>query len=188
MVMLLSIKNSWKVAWHNQKIELFIVFSGIVSAVILATQTSWDATFCAKVALVFNDSHLNRIISASAIILGIYIAAISIIATSILGITEDMLKKNKDKDLLQITFSGMMVNTMLVFFCVLFDVTETWHGILLIALLAIAFVSFVKFMCLMFLIFQANFNQLSKQISREESEKEDFFTILKGIEQKLSNK
>lgn len=99
-----------------------------------------------------------------------------------------MLEDGKDKELLQIVFSGMMVNTVLVFFCVLFDVTTTWQGILLIALLAIAFVSFVKFMHLMFLIFQANFCQLSKQITNEELEKEEFFTLMKRIEQKLSMK
>lgn len=184
----MSIKGFGKTAWHNQKTELLIILISIVLGITLALNEPWNVLFCTKVIPTFDDSRLSLIISAIAIILGIYIAVISIIATSVLGITKDMLEDGKDKELLQIVFSGMMVNTVLVFFCVLFDVTTTWQGILLIALLAIAFVSFVKFMHLMFLIFQANFCQLSKQITNEELEKEEFFTLMKRIEQKLSMK
>lgn len=173
---------------HNQKIELVTVVLSIVLGVVLTVHKPWNIIFCARVIAFFTDSRLNRIISATAIILGIYIAAISIIATSVLGITKNMLEDKKDRELLQITFSGMMINTILVFFCVLFDIAEMWQCIFLMALLTIVFVSFVKFMHLIFLVFQANFNQLSIQISCEESEKEDFFTILKKIEKNTSDK
>lgn len=185
--MSLSIKNFMRTVWHNQKLELLIIACGIVSGIAMALNVSWGISFCAGIVPVFDGSRLSLIINAAAIILGIYIAVISIVATSVLGITRDMLAKGRDRQLLQMTFSGMMVNTVLVFFCVLFDVEAIWQCLLLIVLLAVAAVSFVKFMYLVFLIFQANFNQMSKQITEEELEREELITLLKKIERKLSS-
>ena len=75
---------------------------------------------------------------------------ISIIATSVLGITEDMIQKGKEQQLLQIVFAGMVINSLLVFMCVLFNVDVGWRALIISALLAISTVAFVKFMWLYF--------------------------------------
>lgn len=184
----MSTKYIVKTIWQNQKAESITLLGGIICGFSLHQNEVFYSRFQEIVVQTFDSSRMSLVISAVAIILGIYIAVISIVATSVLGITKDMLEKRKDKQLLQIIFSGMMVNTFLVFFCVLFDISTAWFGLLLITLLGIAFVSFIKFMCLIFKIFQANFNQQAKSITNEELEKEELITLLKKIEQKLSSK
>ena len=184
----MSIKNVMKTIWKNQKIELFVLMGAIVFGVVLFLNAEGCNDFSNEIMMAFDDTRLDFIISSIAIILGIYIAVISIIATSVLGITKDMLEKKMDKQLLQIVFSGMIINVVLVFFCVIFSITIVWQALIVITLLLISFVSFLKFILLLFLIFQANFNQMSKQITEETLEKEELITLLKKIEQKLSKK
>lgn len=137
--------------------------------------------------LAYSESRLTLIISATAIILGIYIAVISIIATSVLGITEDMIRKGKHEQLLHIVFTGMMVNSVLVFLCVLFDVDTGWKAVIISAFLSISIVSFFKFMWLLFLIFQANFLAMGKSIEEDRRENQELLTILNKIERKIKD-
>ncbi len=179
-----------KLILKNQKIEIAILILGIVLGVAMHQCTNIYCYFTNIVVPAFDNDRLSLVVNAVAIILGIYIAVVTILATSVLGITIDMLKKKKDVQLLHIVFSGMTINIVTVFFCVLFeiDVAHIYNCLVLIILLLIAFVSFLKFMHLIYLIFQGNFNQMAKDITNDELEKEELFTILKQIEQKISTK
>lgn len=179
-----------KLILKNQKIEIFILMLGIIFGVAIRQCTNIYCYFSNVVVLAFDSDRLSLVVNAVAIILGIYIAVITILATSVLGITVDMLEKKKDVQLLHIVFSGMTINIVTVFFCVLFefDTAHIYNCLILLIFLIIAFVSFLKFMHLIYLIFQANFNQMAKDITSNKLEKEEFLTILKQIEQKISTK
>ena len=65
----------------------------------------------------------------------------------------------------------MVINSLLVFMCVLFNVDVGWRALIISALLAISTVAFVKFMWLLFLIFQANLIVMERSIRAERLEK-----------------
>ena len=184
---LLQIKKYIQTALINQKIELLVVASSVVVCFLKNKCTVLNAWIEDVLTLAYSESRLTLIISATAIILGIYIAVISIIATSVLGITEDMIRKGKHEQLLHIVFTGMMVNSILVFLCVLFDVDTGWKAVIISAFLSISIVSFFKFMWLLFLIFQANFLAMGKSIEEDRRENQELLTILNKIERKIKD-
>lgn len=186
--MLLSIKRFLSIVWKNQKLETMVAALSIAYGIFLTQKPQCRIAFFNRTTALFSDTRLSLIIGAISIILGIYIAVISIIATSVLGITRDMLKRGKDKDLLQITFSGMAINAAEVFFCLFFELNAAWKNLVLLALLVMSLIAFIKFMVLTFLIFQANFSQLAKQIDMDEAERADAMTLLNKIEKKISEK
>lgn len=172
----------------NQKMELAIAIGGITLGVFMHCNTTVLLWFDQTVVQMFDSDRVSLIVNAVAIVLGIYIAVVTILATSILGITKNMLEEKKDRQLLHVVFCGMIVNVVIVFYCVLFRADAVWSVFILIVLLIISAISFVKFMHLMFLILQANFDQMAKMLTTEEREKEELLTLLKKIEQKQPSK
>ena len=169
----------------NQKLESLIAIVTII-ACLIGEKVDWlGQTIENHLACAFDTNRLSLIVSAEAIILGIYITVISIIATSVIGITEDMLKKKRDCQLLQIVFTGMFANCALVFVCVLFDINVVWKAVVVCGLLAISIASFLKFMFLIFLIFKANFDTMGRVIDAEREGREELLTLLKRIESRL---
>lgn len=185
---LLQIKKHIQTVLSNQKIELLIVAGSAAAAYFLKNKCTVLNDWIENVLVVaYSGDRLNLIISATAIILGIYIAVISIIATSVLGITEDMIRKGKHEQLLHIVFTGMLVNSVLVFLCVLFGVDKGWEAVIISTFLAVSIVSFFKFMRLLFLIFQANFLAMEKSIEEDRKKDQELLTILNKIERKIKN-
>ena len=175
----------FKTALKNQKIEILIAIITVITYLMREKITWLHQVIENHLACAFDTNRLSLIVSAEAIILGIYIAVISIIATSILGITEDMLKKKRDCQLLQIAFTGMFANCVLVFVCVLIDINTGWKAMVICGLVAISIVSFLKFMVLIFLIFKANFDAMGRAIDAESKSREELLTLLKRIENRL---
>lgn len=60
--------------------------------------------------LYFEQDRLNGIATFFAITIGVYIAVITVLATSEIGISKEMLKKNLDKPLIDIIIVGMVEN------------------------------------------------------------------------------
>lgn len=174
-----------KTVLKNQKLEILIAIMTIIACLIREKADWLHHAIESHLVCAFDPNRLSLIVSAEAIILGIYIAVISIIATSTLGITEDMLKKKRDSQLLQIVFTGMFANCVLVFVCVLFDINTGWKAVAVCGLLAISIVSFFKFMVLIFLIFKANFEAMGRAIDAEREGREELLTLLKRIEGRL---
>lgn len=182
----MQIKKIVQTIFKNQKLEATIVVLAFCGYLFRNQYAVLSELIENTLVVAYSEHRLNLIISATAIILGIYIAVISIIATSVLGITENMIQKGKHEQLLQIVFTGMLVNSILVFSCVLLTVDVGWKALMISVLLAVSMVAFIKFMCLLFLIFQANFIAMEKAIEAERQKDEEILTLLKKIEQKLN--
>lgn len=181
----MQINKIFQTILKNQKLETIIVALALGGYLFREQHIALYNMIENTLVAAYSEHRLSLIISATAIILGIYIAVISVIATSILGITKDMIQKGKHEQLLQIVFTGMIVNSVLVFVCVLFTVDVGWKALIISTLLAVSIVAFAKFMWLLFLIFQANLIAMNTIINTEQQKEEELLTILKKIEQSL---
>lgn len=81
--------------------------------------------------LYFEQDRLNGIATFFAITIGVYIAVITVLATSEIGISKEMLKKNLDKPLIDIIIVGMVENFITIGLAV-FIPLNTFTGSILI--------------------------------------------------------
>lgn len=127
------------------------------------------------------------IISFFAIIIGVYIAVITIIATSIIGITKEMLKEKLDTQLIDTIIFGM-AETMLTIGTIIFiNPTTELNRIILIALICNSTISFLKFTIILTLIFKANMNVMAEEIDNKDDYENKILSNLDEIKNKLEN-
>lgn len=127
------------------------------------------------------------IISFFAIIIGVYIAVITIIATSIIGITKEMLKEKLDTQLIDTIIFGM-TETMLTIGTIIFiNPTTELNRIILIALICNSTISFLKFTIILTLIFKANMNAMAEEIDNKDDYENKILSNLDEIKNKLEN-
>lgn len=128
----------------------------------------------------FNQDRLNGIATFFAITIGVYIAVITVLATSEIGISKEMLKKNLDKPLIDVIIAGMAENFTTVGLAIFIPLNK-FTGKILIIILTISIISFVKFIILLIAIFKANMNQMAKEIDAEERYKDSILGYLRTI-------
>lgn len=127
------------------------------------------------------------IISFFAIIIGVYIAVITIIATSIIGITKEMLKEKLDTQLIDTIIFGM-TETMLTIGTIIFlNPTTVLKRIVLAALIFNSIISFLKFTVILTLIFKTNMNAMAEEIDNKDDYENKILSNLDEIKNKLEN-
>jgi hypothetical protein len=127
------------------------------------------------------------IISFFSIIIGIYIAVITIIATSIIGITKEMLKKNLDTQLIDTIIFGMIETILTIGIIIFLNPTTKLSRVILVALICNSIISFFKFTIILTLIFKANMNAMAKEIDSKDEYENRLLTTLDEIKNKLKN-
>ena len=127
------------------------------------------------------------IISFFAIIIGVYIAVITIIATSIIGITKEILKENLDSQLIDTIIFGMTEAMLAILIIIFIDSTTNLTRVILIAFICNSIISFFKFVIILTLIFKANMNAMAKEIDSKDDYENRILTTLDEIKNKLKN-
>lgn len=129
------------------------------------------------------DDRISNLVNYFAISIGVYIAVITLLATSIIGLSEDILRKGVDVQLLFVTKVGIGENIAAVIMGVMLPVNLwPWH-MQYFGLIIAAIISFVKFVRLMFYLFQGNMNSMADTIDKDKKEKYEILLRLENIEQ-----
>lgn len=115
----------------------------------------------------YTSDRLSGISAFFAITVGVYIAVITVFATSELGISKEILKRRLDRTLIDVMMSGMLENLIAVGLSTFVNLDNTMRYVLT-AVIAIGIASFVKFIILLVEIFKANMEQMAKNIDEEE--------------------
>lgn len=171
-----SIKDTFL---YNLKIE-------IVTVMVLLILGIWKKYFPLKnspnieLLSYFTQERLNGIATFFAITIGIYIAVITVLATSEISISREMLKRNLDKPLIDIIIAGIVEDLTTVGLAIFIPLNVS-IGYVLMIFLFISVISFAKFIVLLVVIFKANMNQMAKAIDEEETYKDSILTYLDTI-------
>jgi len=175
---------------QNYKIEAIIMTCFIIVSVIrfISFIIGWDKTTVWELIrstgiIIFNPDRLNLLAGFFSIICGIYLAVITIIGTSIIGITKDLLKKKLDKDLINLFMIGLIENIISVIGCIIAaGVSGVFFYCSLIVVFLLTFVTLIKFILIIRIIFLANLDKTSKNIDEDDYYKQELQTILYSIE------
>ena len=160
--------------------------SEIVVAIVLSALCIWkehtplNSLSSVDLSLYLNQDRLNGIAAFFAITIGVYIAVITVLATTEIGISKEMLKKKLDRPLIDVMIVGMIEDFIAVGLAV-FIPLNTITGYVLIIFLSIAIISFLKFTVLLVAIFKANMNQMARDIDAEEQYKDSILAYLNSI-------
>ncbi|MGC4018931.1 MAG: hypothetical protein QM793_06710 [Muricomes sp.] len=128
----------------------------------------------------FSQDRLAGIATFFAITIGIYIAVITVLATSEIGISKEMLKRRLDKPLIDVIIAGMTEDFVTVGLSIFVPINKVTSYILLI-FLSVSLVSFAKFIRLLIIIFKQNMEHMAKSIDEEESYKNNMLTYVEEI-------
>lgn len=183
----------WSFTKRNLKIELFII-GLLVMAVVLRVVAGLlklnDMTWWYDLRLIglnfFTNDRLNLFSGFFSIICGIYLAIITIIGTSVIGITKDLLREKLDKDLIDLFMFGLIENIICVVICILSaGVSGVLFYILITGFFAITFTTLIKFVIIIRRIFLANLEQTAKNLDEEERQKQEIINRLIMIEEHI---
>lgn len=166
--------------FKNSKLEIGIY---IIFIIILISTYLGKFDF----SLTIEKERRADVISFFSIIIGVYIAVITIIATSIIGITKEMLKEKLDTQLIDTIIFGM-TETMLTIGSIIFlNPTTGLKRIILAALIFNSIVSFLKFTVILTLIFKTNMNAMAEEIDNKDDYENKILSNLDEIKDKLEN-
>lgn len=172
-------KGSIKDFIKNAKLEIFLIVLLIIFCVIIKLNL-FGFTLNIDLGKYFTQDRLNGVASFCAITIGVYIAVITIIATSEIGITKPMLEQKLDKGLINVIIAGIIENVVSVVFAIFIPQNDVTSCILIVFIVA-SIVSFVKFVIMLFFIFKGNMEAMAKVIDENDRYKDDIMTYLDKI-------
>lgn len=136
--------------------------------------------------LYFTSDRLNGIAAFFAITVGVYIAVVTVLATSRIGISKEMLKRNLDSPLINVIIAGIVEDMTAVGLSIFIPLnTKSVH--ILIAFLIVAIESFAKFIFLLIAIFKANMSEMAREIDEEEKYNDELLYCLNEILRQLKH-
>ncbi|MDL2219134.1 hypothetical protein LJC04_02180 [Ruminococcaceae bacterium OttesenSCG-928-O06] len=125
----------------------------------------------------FNADRIGLLCGMYSTLIGIYLAIITIIATSFLGITESLLKLHKDRSLIYLMVWGILENVFAICMCILVPDTLLLYGYCMTAIFVLILISLLRFVFLLTRIFLANMDSMAHAIdekNRQESDNKEF--------------
>lgn len=148
-----------------------IIFSKSLNSVISKDFT----TYCLKIQ--------NNINNVSTIIIGVYVAVVSILATSTTPIGTKMAQNRWDYKFRAIVVLGFINNIVLILFtCFVSDFGVVYYTMLL-SLIIIVLSSFVKFLYIIMLIFTKNMDMIAKQQTEQNEYQDGVLNLLTKLDE-----
>lgn len=176
-------KQTMRLLRRNAKMEIVCYVAGciLVADSIFVRERHLQMLF-ATLRCFLTHERISDVSSFFAIAIGIYIAIITIIATSIIGISRKLLEQNRHKDLLCVISFGMIQNLLAVVIGVFLSGQVDWLNRAYITIVVAGLISFVKFIYLIILIFSANMKQMTMEIDEGDRFRDAIESTLKQIE------
>lgn len=168
---------------NNLKLEICTIFIYII--VFLLGRVVPNKYVC-KVDFLsyFGQDRLNGIAAFFAITIGVYITVVTVLATSELEISKEMLMKRLDRPLINIIVCGMIENLLTVGFSIFIPLNEMSVRVLVV-FLTISIISFSKFIILLVTIFKINLEKMAEAIDEKEQYKNDILVCTEEIRRHL---
>ena len=168
-----------KIICVNLKAECLIIVVGIILSVIgilLSPYINVEKIM----QIYFTQDRISGIATFFTIVIGIYVAVLTVIATSEIGISKKIIQNNID-DTLIVTIVGGMIENLLTVGVAIFGIERIWIYDILLTVIVASLVSFTKFVRLVVLISRGNMKEIAKNIEAEEHYKNAILTYLEDI-------
>lgn len=134
-----------------------------------------------------SDSRIDNLSDFFSITSGIYIAVITIVATSVIGVSKDLLGRNLDRPMIHVFTVGLSEGLLTVGISIFIPREMPYYYLILATLILISIISLIKFIRLLVLMFEANMNKMTEDIVKKESAEGDILYYLKILSQHKNN-
>ncbi|CAL7885242.1 hypothetical protein [Fusobacterium necrophorum] len=128
---------------------------------------------------------LENISSLISVIIAVYLAVISILATSSLALTPKLLETKLDRRIINIITFGLFENFLSLVIIVFFDLEKEFYFKLLTLVVLGAFLSFIKFIKILLQFLKTNFDLMAEEIDERKRKEIEYLAILDNIDKKL---
>jgi len=169
------------------KLEVLTITVSILYAVIeqISKKSLFSVQNIIKYYEKINASEKNAdIISFIAITIGIYISVITIISTSRIPASKQILENNLDNNLIFFIFGAVIMNIIEIMY-LLFVPNFKFYVIFYFTLMIIQVTILIKFLCLVLYICKINVNEVVNEIDEDTKNREDLYNILCIIQDEL---
>lgn len=160
---------------NNIKLEISIV---IVYIVICFIKNKYHLLEMVNLQSYFTQDRLNGVATFFAITIATYIAVVTILATTEIGISKKMLEKRLDKPLINLIMFGVIENFIAVALSIFMPSSEIVYELIALFII-LSLCSLVKFIILLIIIFKVNMNAMAKSIDDKEKYENDLIGELK---------
>lgn len=165
----------------NMKLEILITILFIIGCFIFYFSPSITESMKQILSEYYSQSVKDGITSFFSITVGIYIAVVTIIATSVIGISKVILQKKLDGPLLIVIISGMAEGIVSVGLSVFIDSSAILYSWVLSYSVIVLIISFIKFIIILMIIFDANLKLMAKSIDADEKYRSDLLARIESI-------
>lgn len=159
----------------NIKLEIVIV---IVYIVLYIIKNKCHLLELINLQSYFTQDRLNGVATFFAITIATYIAVVTILATTEIGISKRMLEQRLDKPLINVIMFGVIENFIAVALSIFMPSSEVVYELIALFII-LSLCSFVKFIILLITIFKVNMNEMAKSIDDKEKYENDLIAELK---------
>lgn len=161
--------------WRNLKIEILILLGSIIL-------TIFNRVPIDILTLIFDYLSFDHIVEFSSISTGIYVTVMTIIATSFISATPQILKSNLDKTITTVFVFGLIENILVIIFSIFHELL--YRNVIFIAFLGIftaSIITFIKLVIFVVLLFSCNMDNMATELDEQERHKETIVNLLADI-------
>lgn len=130
------------------------------------------------------DEKNSDLVAFIAITIGIYISIITILSTSRIPASEEILKNHLEVKIINFVFLAVSTNILDIIY-ILFVPKFVYYELIYFALLIPQITFLIKFMIFILLLCKVNVNAVINEIDSEQSEKERVYNLLCNIRDKI---
>ena len=136
----------------------------------------------------YSESRMGGMIAFYAISIGIYVTVISIIGTSEISITRELLRRRLDQRILWVSSIGILLNTVAVL--IITFMPNLLIGIWVVPILVSSIVSFMHFLFAILTLYKVNMDSMAREIDQRDQYLRDVLLHLENMDTNstISNK
>lgn len=141
--------------------------------------------FFKKINFKLEKTEKDRLIYFYSILVGIYTTTITLIGTTIISITKELLTKKTDKKIINFLLFVILETLFFIILLIKDDNVSEFYNLLIFVILVATLISFVKFIIILSFMFKANMNAMVKEIDNKDKYEDKIIATLENIEKKI---
>lgn len=138
-----------------------------------------------KINFKLEKTEKDRLIYFYSILVGIYTTTITLIGTTIISITKELLTKKTDKKIINFLLFVILETLFFIILLIKDDNVSEFYNLLIFVILVATLISFVKFIIILSFMFKANMNAMVKEIDNKDKYEDKIIATLENIEKKI---
>ena len=141
--------------------------------------------FFKKINFKLEKTEKDRLIYFYSILVGIYTTTITLIGTTIISITKELLTKKTDKKIINFLLFVILETLFFIILLIKDDNVSEFYNLLIFVILVATLISFVKFIIILSFMFKANMNAMVIEIDNKDKYEDKIIATLENIEKKI---